>query len=61
MNVNINGIYDNSVIVDNNSFEDVLLLQTGLFFVSDTLFNVVEGLSYQLSICKFNNIHKFIK
>ncbi len=30
MNVNITGVYDNSVIVDNNLFEDVRLLQTGL-------------------------------
>ncbi len=30
MNVNITGIYDNTVIVDNNLFEDVLLLQMGL-------------------------------
>jgi hypothetical protein len=29
MIVNITGIYDNSVIVDNNLFEDVRLLQTG--------------------------------
>jgi hypothetical protein len=28
MNVNITGIYDNTVIVDNNLFEDVRLLQT---------------------------------
>ncbi len=30
MNVNIAGIYDNTVIVDSNLFEDVKLLQTGL-------------------------------
>ncbi len=47
MNVNITGIYDNTVIVDNNLFEDVWLLQTGLSSLSDTLFNVVEGLPYQ--------------
>jgi hypothetical protein len=47
MNVNITGIYDNTVIVDNNLFEDVRLLQTGLSSLSDTLFNVVEGLPYQ--------------
>ncbi len=40
MNVNITGIYDNTVIVDYNLYEDVI--QTGLFFVSDTSFNVVE-------------------
>ena len=47
MNVNITGIYDNTVIVDTNLFEDVRLLQTGLSSLSDTLFNVVEGLPYQ--------------
>ena len=47
MKVNITGIYDNTVIVDNNLFEDVRLLQTGLSSLSDTLFNVVEGLPYQ--------------
>jgi hypothetical protein len=47
MNVNITGIYDNTVIVDNNLFEDVRLLQTGLSSLSDTLYNVVEGLPYQ--------------
>jgi len=47
MNVNITGIYDNTVIVDNNLFEDVRLLQTGLSSLSDTLFNVVEGLPNQ--------------
>jgi len=44
MNVNITGIYDNTVIVDSNLFEDVKLLQTGLSSLSDTLYNVVEGL-----------------
>ena len=47
MNVNITGIYDNTVIVDTNLFEDVRLLQTGLSSLSDTLFNVVEGLPNQ--------------
>ena len=47
MNVNITGIYDNTVIVDSNLFEDVRLLQTGLSSLSDTLFSVVEGLPYQ--------------
>jgi hypothetical protein len=47
MSVNITGIYDNTVIVDNNLFEDVRLLQTGLSSLGDTLFNVVEGLPYQ--------------
>ena len=41
MNVNITGIYDNTVIVDSNLFDDVKLLQTGLSSLSDTLFNVV--------------------
>jgi hypothetical protein len=47
MNVNITGIYDNTVIVDNNLFEDVRLLHTGLSSLSDTLFTVVEGLPNQ--------------
>jgi hypothetical protein len=47
MNVNITGIYDNTIIVDKNLFEDVRLLQTGLSSSNDTLFNFVEGLSYQ--------------
>ena len=47
MNVNITGIYDNTVIVDSNLFDDVKLLQTGLSSLSDTLFSVVEGLPYQ--------------
>ena len=37
MNINITGIYDNTVIVDTNLFEDVRLLQTGLSSFSDTL------------------------
>jgi hypothetical protein len=47
MNVNITGVYDNTVKVDTNLFEDVRLLQTGLSSLSDTLFNVVEGLPNQ--------------
>ena len=47
MNVNITGIYDNTVIVDSNLFDDVKLLQTGLSSLNDTLFSVVEGLPYQ--------------
>ena len=47
MNVNITGIYDNTVIVDTNLFEDVRLLQTGLSSLSDTLFDVVQGLPYK--------------
>ena len=47
MNANITGIYDNTVIVDSNLFDDVKLLQTGLSSLSDTLFNVVEGLPYK--------------
>ena len=47
MNDNITGIYDNTVIVDFNLFDDVKLLQTGLSSLSDTLFNVVEGLPFQ--------------
>ncbi len=42
-----NGIYDKAVIVDNNLFEDVRLLQTGVSSLSDSSFNVVEGLPYQ--------------
>jgi hypothetical protein len=37
MNVNITGIYDNTVIVDSNLFEDVRLLQTGLSSLSDKI------------------------
>ncbi len=47
MNVNITGIYDNTVIVDNNLFEDIRFLQTELSSLSDTLFNVVGGLPNQ--------------
>ena len=47
MNVNITGIYNNTVIVDTNLFEDVRLLQTGLSSLSDTLFDVVQGLPYK--------------
>ncbi len=47
MNVNITAIYDNTVIVDNNLFEDVIFLQTGLLSFSDTLSNIVEGLPFQ--------------
>ncbi len=47
MNVNITGIYDNSVIVESNLFDDVRLLQTGFSSLSDTLFNVFEGLPFQ--------------
>ena len=44
MNVNITGVYDNTLIVDSNLFEDVKLLQTGLSSLSDDLFNLVQGL-----------------
>ncbi len=47
MNINLTGIYDNTVIVDNVLFEDVRLLQTGLSSLSDILFNVAEGLPDQ--------------
>jgi hypothetical protein len=47
MIVDITGIYDNTVLVENILFEDVRLLQTGLSSLSDTLFNVVEGLPNQ--------------
>ncbi len=47
MNVHITGMYDETVIVDTNLFEDVRLLQTGLSSLSDTLFSVVEGLPYK--------------
>ncbi len=57
MNVNITGIYDNTVIVDNNLFEDVRLLQTGLSSLSDTLYNVVEGLPFQYAnLTAFSNL-----
>jgi hypothetical protein len=44
MSVNVTGIYDNTVIVDSNLFDDVKLLQTSLSWLSDTLFNAVEAL-----------------
>ena len=47
MNVNITGIYDNTVIVDSNLFDDVKLLQTGLSSLSETLYSVVQGLPYE--------------
>jgi hypothetical protein len=47
MNVNLTGIYDNTVKADSNLFDDVKLLQTGLSSLRDTLFRVVEGLPYQ--------------
>jgi hypothetical protein len=47
MNVDIIGIYDNTVIVENNLYEDVRSLQTGFSSLSDTLFNVVEGLLFR--------------
>jgi hypothetical protein len=39
------GIYDYTILVDNNVFEDARLLQTGLS-LSDTFFNIVEDLPY---------------
>ena len=57
MNVNITGIYDNTVIVDSNLFDDVKLLQTGLSSLNDTLFNVVEGLpSTYANLTAFSNL-----
>jgi hypothetical protein len=47
MKVNITGIYDNTVVVDSNIFDDDKLLQTGLSSLSDTLLSVVQGLPYQ--------------
>ncbi len=47
MNVYITGMYGNTVIVDNNLFDDVRLLQTGVSSLSDTIFNVVEDLPNQ--------------
>ncbi len=47
MSVHITGMDDNTVIVDSNLFDDVRLLQTDLSSLSDTLFNVVEGLPFQ--------------
>ncbi len=45
--MNMNGIYDNTVMVGNNLFGDVRLLQTRLSSFSNILFNVVEGLPFQ--------------
>ena len=39
MDVNITDIYDYTVIVDSNLFEDAKLLQTGSSSFIDTLFN----------------------
>ncbi len=39
MNVNKTGIYDNTVIEDSNLFDDVKLLQTDLYSLSDILFS----------------------
>jgi hypothetical protein len=65
MNVNITGIYDNTVIVDSNLFDDVRLLQTGFISLSDTLFSVVGGLLYQYanltSFSILSNDHKQFK
>jgi hypothetical protein len=47
MNVNITGIYNNTVVVDTNLFEDERLLQTGLSSLNETLFNIVGGLPFQ--------------
>ena len=44
MNVNITVIFDNTVIVDSNLFDDVRLLQTGLSSWSDSLYSVIQGL-----------------
>jgi hypothetical protein len=40
MNGNITGIYDNTVVVDTNLFEDVKLLQTGLSSIGDKFYNL---------------------
>jgi hypothetical protein len=50
MNVYITGIFDNTVIVDNNLFENARLSQTGLSSLSDTLFNVVEVRIYPINM-----------
>ncbi len=47
MDVHIAGVNENTMILDNNLFEDVRLLQTGVSSLSDTLFKVVKGLPYQ--------------
>ncbi len=44
MNVNITGIYDNTVIVDSNLYDGIRLLQTDLSSIRDTLLGMVEGL-----------------
>jgi hypothetical protein len=46
MNVYVTGMYDNTVIVENNLFEGVRLLQTGLSSSSDGSFHVVESLPF---------------
>jgi hypothetical protein len=49
MNINITGIYDNTVAVDSNLYDDVQLLQTGLSCSSDNIFTLVEGPPFNFS------------
>jgi hypothetical protein len=50
MNINITGIYDNTVKVDTNLFEDVRPLQTGLSSLSNTLFMESKGYLINMQI-----------
>ncbi len=50
MNVNITGIYDNTVIVDNHLFEVVRLLQTGFSSLSDTYLMLLRVYHFSVQI-----------
>jgi hypothetical protein len=50
MNVNITGIYDNTVRVDNNLFENIRLLQTGLSSLSDTYLMLLRAFHFNMQI-----------
>ncbi len=50
MNVHITGIYDNTVIVDTNLFEDVRLLQTELSSLSDTYLMLLRAYLINMQI-----------
>ena len=45
MNISIFGVYDNTVIVDSNLFEDAKVLQNGLSNLNYNFLNVIESLA----------------
>ncbi len=59
MDVNTTGIYENTVIVGANLFEDVRLLQTGLQYLIDYLFDEVQGLPYICNLTTFSTLTDF--